>query len=253
MVEMWSGARAGRRRAVLATATAGLVCLGGAGLGLALTGSAGATPAGCRRLRQLGPPSHRPGHWSGRGHARRPDCRVRLQHHGEQLGRRAAQNDAKVAQALQALAGNGVAQADMQTTGLNLSAQYASPHGVPTLTGYQASETITATLRHLSTDGTAIDAVVSATWRRRPGRCAHVLFRRPGRGPGQGAGRGRAPGRRPCAGDGRSGRPQARSRVLADRQHAADEPVSGPGLGRGGAAGRGRSRWSPARRSSRTR
>ena len=65
----------------------------------------------------------------------------------------------------------------MQTTGLNLSAQYAYPHGVPTLTGYQATETITATLRHPSTDGTAIDAVVSAYRRRRPGQFALVLLR----------------------------------------------------------------------------
>ena len=56
-----------------------------------------------------------------------------------------------------------MAARDTQTTGLNLSAQYAYPHGVPTLTGYQATETVTATLRHPSTDGTAIDAVVTAT------------------------------------------------------------------------------------------
>ena len=34
---------------------------------------------------------------------------------------------------------------------------------MPTLTGYQASETVTATLRHLPTDGTTIDDVVSST------------------------------------------------------------------------------------------
>ena len=64
---------------------------------------------------------------------------------------------------MQALTDNGVAGRDTQTTGLNLSAQYAYPHGVPTLTGYQATETITATLRKASTEGTAIDDVVNAT------------------------------------------------------------------------------------------
>ena len=34
---------------------------------------------------------------------------------------------------------------------------------MPTLTGYQATETITATLRKASTEGTAIDDVVNAT------------------------------------------------------------------------------------------
>jgi hypothetical protein len=74
-----------------------------------------------------------------------------------------SQNNAKVTLALTALTNNGVATRDMQTTGLNLSAQYAYPHGVATLTGYQATETVTATLRKPSTEGTAIDAVVSAT------------------------------------------------------------------------------------------
>jgi uncharacterized protein YggE len=74
-----------------------------------------------------------------------------------------SQNNTKVATALQALSANGVASRDTQTTGLNLSAQYAYPHGVPTLTGYQATETVSATLRHPSTEGAAIDAVVNAT------------------------------------------------------------------------------------------
>ena len=74
-----------------------------------------------------------------------------------------SQNNAKVALALQALSANGVAARDTQTTGLNLSAQYAYPHGVATLTGYQATQTVSAVLRHPSTEGAAIDAVVTAT------------------------------------------------------------------------------------------
>ncbi|MFZ0248309.1 MAG: SIMPL domain-containing protein, partial [Acidimicrobiales bacterium] len=74
-----------------------------------------------------------------------------------------SQNNAKVAQALAALTDNGVAARDTQTTGLNLSPQYSYPHGVATLTGYQATETITATMRNPSTEGAAIDAVVNAS------------------------------------------------------------------------------------------
>jgi uncharacterized protein YggE len=72
------------------------------------------------------------------------------------------QNSAKVARALAALAGNGVAGRDVQTTALSLAPQYAYPHGVATLTGYQATETVSAALRHRARAGTAIDAVVGA-------------------------------------------------------------------------------------------
>ena len=56
-------------------------------------------------------------------------------------------------------AGTASAQADIQTTGLTLQAQYAYPKGVPTLTGYQATNTVTATLRNPKTAGTP-----STTW-----------------------------------------------------------------------------------------
>ena len=74
-----------------------------------------------------------------------------------------SQNNAKVTQAVTALGANGVAVRDVQTTGLSLQAQYAYPHGVPTLTGYTATNTITAALRNTATAGAAIDAVVNAT------------------------------------------------------------------------------------------
>jgi len=74
-----------------------------------------------------------------------------------------AANNAKVSQALAALAANGVVRHDVQTTGLSLSAQYAYPKGVPTLTGYLVSNTVAATLRDTNTAGAAIDAVVDAS------------------------------------------------------------------------------------------
>ncbi len=73
-----------------------------------------------------------------------------------------SENNAKVAQALAALAASGVATRDVQTTGLTLSPQYAFPHGVPTLTGYQVTDTVSATLRDVTKAGSAIDAVVGA-------------------------------------------------------------------------------------------
>ncbi len=164
MVEKRSGERAGRRRPVLAAATVGAVCLGGAGLGLALTGTAGATTSGAPASCANSDP-HLTVEGTGQGSGT-PDVLTAVFGFSTTASSSAAaltQNNAKVAQALQALTANGVATRDTQTTGLNLSAQYVYPHGVPTLTGYQATETISATLRHPSADGTAVDAVVSAT------------------------------------------------------------------------------------------
>jgi hypothetical protein len=74
-----------------------------------------------------------------------------------------SQNNGEVNEALLALANNGVARSDVQTTALTLAPQYSYPHGVQTLTGYQATNTVTATLRDVKTAGTAVDAVVGAT------------------------------------------------------------------------------------------
>ena len=73
-----------------------------------------------------------------------------------------SENNAKVTQALAALTTSGVASRDVQTTGLTLQPQYAYPHGVPTLTGYQVTDTLNATLRDVAKAGAAIDDVVGA-------------------------------------------------------------------------------------------
>jgi len=155
MVDERESGRDGRRRVTVAALVAGAVLLGAAGLGLGLTGDAAAAPsaapASC-----AGSAPHLTVQGTGQGSGA-PDVLTAVFAFSTTAGSSAA------AQALQALAANGVAKADLQTTGLNLSAQYAYPHGVPTLTGYQTTETITATLRHLAADGSAIDAVVTAT------------------------------------------------------------------------------------------
>jgi uncharacterized protein YggE len=71
-----------------------------------------------------------------------------------------SQDNDKVNGALLALTGNGVAAKDIQMTGLTVQAQYAYPKGVATVTGYQVSNTITATMHDIKKAGTAIDALV---------------------------------------------------------------------------------------------
>jgi uncharacterized protein YggE len=155
-------AGSGHRTFLVIALAAGLV--GAAGLGVALTGGAAASSpvalASC-----TGSAPHLTVEGTGQGSGT-PDVLSAVFGFSTTASSSAAalsQNNTEVALALQALTANGVATRDTQTTGLNLSAQYASPHGVPTLVGYQATETITATLRKPSTAGTAIDDVVNAT------------------------------------------------------------------------------------------
>ena len=58
---------------------------------------------------------------------------------------------------------NGGAETkDIQTSDLSLQPQYAYPKGVPTVTGYQVVNAITATLHDITRSGSVIDAVVAA-------------------------------------------------------------------------------------------
>lgn len=164
MAERQKATREMRRHGTLRWGAAGALLVVGAGCGIARTSSAGASP-------NTGPPRCAPSdphltvQGSGQGSGT-PDVLTAVFGFSTTASSSNAaltQNGAKVAAALQALATNGVPKQDTQTTALNLSPQYAFPHGVPTLTGYQATETVSATLRDLATDGTTIDAVVAAT------------------------------------------------------------------------------------------
>jgi hypothetical protein len=73
-----------------------------------------------------------------------------------------SQDNTKADGVVFALTGNGVTRQDIQTTDLTIQAQYAYPKGVPTVTGYQVSNTITATMHEIKKAGDAIDAVVGA-------------------------------------------------------------------------------------------
>ena len=167
MAEEEAAARPARRSPLtVATALAvalGAMVLGGAGLGLVLTTAGASTPvqaAGCgsasSRLTVQG---------SGQASAA-PDVLTAVFGFATTAGSSGAAlgaNNGQVNQALSALTANGVARSDMQTTGLTLQPQYAYPKGVPTLTGYQVTNTVTATLRDIATAGAAVDGVVTAS------------------------------------------------------------------------------------------
>jgi uncharacterized protein YggE len=74
-----------------------------------------------------------------------------------------AQNTAKMNAVIAALRANGVAAADIQTTGLSLNAQYRyEPNQPPQRTGYQATNLVTVHIRVLARVGATLDAVVGA-------------------------------------------------------------------------------------------
>lgn len=72
-------------------------------------------------------------------------------------------NGARMNQVLAALKKAGIAERDVQTSNLNLNAQYAyEQNQPPKLTGYQASNQVTITVRDLTKLGATVDATVGA-------------------------------------------------------------------------------------------
>jgi hypothetical protein len=151
-------------RFTVAAVALGALVVGATGLGLALSAGATtpvATPAGCSssqpRLTVQG---------TGQADGT-PDVLTAVFGFSSSTAPSAtaalSQNNAEVNQALLALSGQGVAKSDIQTTGLTLAPQYAYPRGVPTRTGFAATNTVTATLRDAKTAGDAIDGVVNAS------------------------------------------------------------------------------------------
>ncbi|MEZ0115358.1 uncharacterized protein YggE [Catenulispora sp. EB89] len=60
------------------------------------------------------------------------------------------------------LSGNHVAAGDQKTSGLNVGPQYENSSGKPTVSGYQASENLTVTLRDPKSAGAVIGAATTA-------------------------------------------------------------------------------------------
>lgn len=78
-------------------------------------------------------------------------------------GQALSDNAARMAQVMAALKAAGIAAKDIRTSGLNLNAQYAYDQGqAPRLTGYQAANQVSITVRDLSRLGAAVDATVGA-------------------------------------------------------------------------------------------
>ncbi len=72
-------------------------------------------------------------------------------------------NAVKMNQVIAALKTGGIADRDIQTSGLNLSPQYVYQENLPPrLTGYQASNTVTIVVRDLGKLGRAVDAAVGS-------------------------------------------------------------------------------------------
>jgi hypothetical protein len=74
-----------------------------------------------------------------------------------------ASNRERMTKVFAVLAKQGLKPSDIQTTGLNLNAQYAyEPNLPPRLTGYQANNSVTITVNDLGRLGATLDAVVGA-------------------------------------------------------------------------------------------
>jgi uncharacterized protein YggE len=74
-----------------------------------------------------------------------------------------AANAQRMSQVMSALQKAGIAAKDIQTSGLNLNAQYQYEQNLPPrLTGYQASNQVTVTVHDLARLGAAVDATVNA-------------------------------------------------------------------------------------------
>lgn len=81
-------------------------------------------------------------------------------------GEALAQNRTKMTAVIAAIRAQGVAERDIQTSGLDVSPQYTYPgrdggeRGPPRITGYQVTNQVTVLVRDLARLGPAVDAVV---------------------------------------------------------------------------------------------
>jgi uncharacterized protein YggE len=157
-------ARPGRtaRPSVLIVAVAAAVLLGGAGLGVAFARQPAAA-APVRAQASCGPTTPKLT-VEGVGEATAtPDLLtvvVQVDAAGPSATAALASDNTKAGAAVAAFRYGGVEPKDIQTSGLSLQPQYAYPKGVPTVTGYQVTNSVTATLRSVAKSGAVIDGVV---------------------------------------------------------------------------------------------
>jgi hypothetical protein len=156
-----AGGRHGRisRLSALTLAVVAAVLLGGAGLGVA----AGRSGPAARGATSCGPSTSKVT-VQGSGEATATPglltVVVQMSASGPSATTALASDNAKATAAVSALEFGGVLPKDIQTSGLSLQPQYVYPKGVPTLTGYQVTNTVTATLRDIAKSGAVLDGVV---------------------------------------------------------------------------------------------
>jgi uncharacterized protein YggE len=147
---------------VLVAAVVAAVVLGGVALGVA-AGTSGATPT--RPPASCGPTTPKlTVHGTGQATAT-PDhltVVVQVAVTGPTATTALAADNTSAAAVVAAFEGGGARAQDIQTSGLSLQPQYSYPKGVPTLTGYQVVNAVTATLHDIAQSGAVIDAVVGA-------------------------------------------------------------------------------------------
>lgn len=86
-----------------------------------------------------------------------------VQTQGKTAAEAMRQNRERMATSIAALKAAGVEPKDIQTSALNLNGQYAyEPNQPPKLTGYQAVNQVTVTVRDLTKLGATVDAVTAA-------------------------------------------------------------------------------------------
>ncbi len=86
-----------------------------------------------------------------------------VQTHAPTAAQAMSDNASRMSQVVATLKKGGIEARDIQTSGLNLGAEYAyEPNKPPRLTGYQASNQVTVIVNDLARLGPALDAVVAA-------------------------------------------------------------------------------------------
>jgi hypothetical protein len=154
----------GRRGRIVLVGVAGALLVGGSGLGLALSDAGASAPPGPVTCNGSTPKLTVQGMGQATGVPDLLTAVFQLSTTEPTASAALSGDNTKVSQALLALAANGVARKDVQTTDVTLQPNYSFPaHSAPVITGYQVQNTVTASLHDLKTAGAAIDALVSAT------------------------------------------------------------------------------------------
>lgn len=90
------------------------------------------------------------------------DIQLGVTFQGEDAGSASAQSAEAMSSVVKALLGLGIAEADIQTTSLNLNPIYDYDDNPPNITGWQASNMVRVTVRDINQVGDVVDAATGA-------------------------------------------------------------------------------------------